>query len=505
MRVAGAGHILGARAELHGDRDLSDQRAGIRPDDVRAQHAVRVLVGENLHEAVHLAHGARAAIRHEGELADLVARTARLQLLLGLADARHLGPGVDDARDDAVVHMAMLAGQHLGQRDAFLLGLVGQHRADDDIADRPDAGDVGREMRVGLHAAAFVQRDAGFREAEPLHIGAAADGQQHDISLQRLRRAAGGRLERERHAVLGLLRAGDLGLELELHPLLAEDLLEGLPDLGVHAGHQAVEIFHHRHLGAEAAPHAAELEPDIAAADDDHVARHLRELEPAGGGDDLRLIHLDAGQRDAFGARGDDDVLGVVGGIAHRHLAGGGHTAFALQPGDLVLLEQELDALGVGADDLTLAGLHLLEVERDGADIDAMLGELVLRLVEMLRGLQQRLGGDAADIEAGAAECRALFHAGDLHAELGGADRADIAAGTGADDDDVEAVSHNRVLPSFLGRTIRTAARTSNHPGSASAIKPGCGRRSVCRTTAGAPRSPPPAWIMAGASRGPWR
>ncbi len=54
--------------------------------------------------------------------------------------------------------------------------------------------------------------------------------------------------------------------------------------------------------------------------------------------------------------------------------------------------------------------------------------------------MQQRLGRDAADVEAGAAEGGALLDAGHLQAELGGADGADIAAGAGADDDDVEAV-----------------------------------------------------------------
>ena len=41
--------------------------------------------------------------------------------------------------------------------------------------------------------------------------------------------------------------------------------------------------------------------------------------------------------------------------------------AGALDPVDLVLLEQELDALGQPGDDLVLARLHLVHVEADGA------------------------------------------------------------------------------------------------------------------------------------------
>ena len=53
------------------------------------------------------------------------------------------------------------------------------------------------------------------------------------------------------------------------------------------------------------------------------------------------------------------------------------------------------------------------------------------------RGVQQRLGGHAADIEAGAAQGDALFDNGRLQAELTGADRRVVAAGAAADDDDV--------------------------------------------------------------------
>ena len=44
-------------------------------------------------------------------------------------------------------------------------------------------------------------------------------------------------------------------------------------------------------------------------------------------------------------------------------LPGAGESRRAFDPGDLVLLEQELDALGEPADDLVLAGLHLRHVD----------------------------------------------------------------------------------------------------------------------------------------------
>ena len=81
---------------------------------------------------------------------------------------------------------------------------------------------------------------------------------------------------------------------------------------------------------------------------------------------------------------------------------------------DLVFLEQELDALGQALHDLVLVGQHRRQVELDAADLDPVLAEAVADLLEQMEECEQRLGGDAADIEAGAAESAALLDAGDL-------------------------------------------------------------------------------------------
>src|SRR5690606_23311999 len=90
-----------------------------------------------------------------------------------------------------------------------------------------------------------------------------------------------------------------------------------------------------------------------------------------------------------------------------------------------------------------------------GADVDlripgadAMLREHVLQVVELARGVQQRLGRDAAHAQAGTAKrglavlAHAGVDAGYLHAQLRGADRGVVAGGAGTDDDDVELFCH---------------------------------------------------------------
>ena len=93
-------------------------------------------------------------------------------------------------------------------RDAFVLGLVRQHRPGDDVADGVDAGDVGLEMRIDDDAAAIVALDADRFEAEALGVGHAADRHQHDVGLERLRgAAAGGRLDLHLERLAGCIDA----------------------------------------------------------------------------------------------------------------------------------------------------------------------------------------------------------------------------------------------------------------------------------------------------------
>ena len=125
----------------------------------------------------------RAAVGHEGELAGLVVAARRLQLLLGLADPGDLGGGVDHARDHPVVHVAGLAGDELGDGDALVLGLVGQHRAG-------DASPMPRRRRrwcgsgVDLDLAALVE-PRRLLQAEPGGVGPPADRDQH-VSASRV-------------------------------------------------------------------------------------------------------------------------------------------------------------------------------------------------------------------------------------------------------------------------------------------------------------------------------
>ena len=104
---------------------------------------------------------------------------------------------------------------------------------------------------------------------------------------------------------------------------------------------------------------------------------------------------------------------------------------------DLIFAEQESDALDVAVDGFVLEPKHGGKIERRRADLDAHPAEGMTGLVESLGRMQHRLRRNAADIEAGAAERFFLLDDGNLHAELCGANRADIAGWAGTDDDKI--------------------------------------------------------------------
>jgi hypothetical protein len=78
-------------------------------------------------------------------------------------------------------------------------------------------------------------------------------------------------------------------------------------------------------------------------------------------------------------------------------------------------------------------------------------------MVEALAGMQQRLGGNAADVQAGAAEGATLVDTGTGEAQLAQPDRRIVTAGAAPDHDRVETVRH--------GLNPAGSRAEHNHPG----------------------------------------
>src|SRR5581483_1418224 len=406
-----------------------------------------------------------------------VGNAGLLELVLAFADGGDLRIGVDHVRDRVVVHVPGLAGKDFRNGNALVFGLMRQHRARDDIADGPDARDVGRVIMVDNDASALVLLHADAIETKAFGVGHAADGDEHDIGLDRLRRATLRRLDAHLERLARSIDRGDLGGELEDEALLLEQALRLAADLAVHAGQRAVEKFDHGDLRPKAAPHRAKLEPDDAGANDKEALRDGGQLQRSGRRHNALLVDLDAAQLGDIGAGGDHDRLRLqrlrLAIIAlHFDLAGRGDAAGTAEGVDLVLLQQEVDALDVAFDAFVLELHHRREIELRLADADAHHREVLGRHFEHIGGVQQRLRWDAAYIEAGAAEGGALFHHRGLQAKLRRADGADVTAGAGANDDEI--VSHNSILS--LGADARITNRPRGVRGLREPLSPAPGR-----------------------------
>jgi hypothetical protein len=233
---------------------------------------------------------------------------------------------------------------------------------------------------------------------------------------------------------------------LTFSPELAVGLGQFLGDLDVLQRHHPVEKLDDRHLHAVVGQHVGELDADRAGAGDDDAARQFL-------GEDLLLVGDDPvaqlGARQQFGGRtgGDDAVVegdGLGRSVVEGDLQGVrvDEAAPAVEFGDVVLLHQEVHALDAAVGHLPAALHRGREVE---ADLAADAEGLGLRAedVRQFGVAQQRLGGDAAHVQADTAPVL-LLDDGGLESELGGADRRDIPTWTGAEDNNVKVRGHAR-------------------------------------------------------------
>ncbi len=255
-------------------------------------------------------------------------------------------------------------------------------------------------------------------------------------------------------AVLVRDRDADLGTGVVdgVHPGGGEDVDAQLPvlagefggDLGVLQGRHAVQELDDGDLHTVVVQDVGELDADGTGARDDDRLRQVL-------GEDLILVGhhprtaLGAGQQLGRGSGGDDAVLEADGpgvAVAAGDLEGVRveEGAAAVQLGDLVLLHQVVDALDPAVGDLAAAAERLPVVEGHlPVDPDAEGLRLVGEDVRQLGVAQQGLGGDAAHVQAHAAPVP-LLDDRDALAQLCGADGGDVAAGPGAEYDDVESL-----------------------------------------------------------------
>ena len=142
------------------------------------------------------------------------------------------------------------------------------------------------------------------------------------------------------------------------------------------------------------------------------------------------------------------------------------YNQFTQDPADLLA-----DALDEAVDDLLLATLSHAEVDGGRARLDAELGGVGDVAVHRC-GLEERLGGDAATVEAGPPE-GVFLDDRHPHARRCGIERGAVATGASTDDDEIELIGRRNHLRND-GPRARPAVNGTDRAGTLSPRPPKC-------------------------------
>src|SRR5262249_39618861 len=145
-----------------------------------------------------------------------------------------------------------------------------------DVAHRPDAERARLEPSIHLDVAGLVELDACHADVEIVGVRSASRSDHEMRSTERLPAAAEFKIKTHLTAsAFGALRPGVVE---KTDAFGFQNLLQFSADLRISVGDDACTHVDDRHLAAEAPEHLAELETDIAGAENQQVRRDFAEL-----------------------------------------------------------------------------------------------------------------------------------------------------------------------------------------------------------------------------------
>lgn len=176
--------ILGRSTVFESENTLCNHLTGVGADNVNAEDAVSLLVGEELDHALGVGVGLCARVGGEGEGTDVVLDAGLLELGLVLTDPCDFGVRVHDRGDGVVVDVAVALGDVLDGGDGLFLGLVGEHRAEGAVTDDTDVRDLGAVLLVNDQASTVVGLEANVLKAKTGGVWATTDGDEDDVCFE---------------------------------------------------------------------------------------------------------------------------------------------------------------------------------------------------------------------------------------------------------------------------------------------------------------------------------
>ena len=410
---------------------------------MEAQDFVGCFIKDELYQPLVLPHGQGFAVAREIEHAGAHVPACGPGLLLGEAHHGRFRIAVDAGGDAVQIQLlAGLSGDVVGSQQALGGGYMGQLHLAVDVADGVHAGDIGPAEAVDLHKALPVHLYAEGFQADAPGVGNPASGHEDHVAL---RRALGPVLDGGVIHLQAGLDGFHFDAQDQLHAVLFQLGLHKVRDILVQGSQHPVQHLHHGDLHAQAVIEGGELNADDPAAHDDDVFGAGGHVQEARGIHHAGEVHAGNGNPGGAGAGGHDQVSALQSlAIVQFHSGPGGEGGVGPDDGNAVALFQEADAVAQLLRDgvFPLDDFRVIEGHVPGGDAES---GPVFRLVVHAGGVEEGLGGDAAPVQAGAAQLR-LLHQGGVQAVLGQADGALIAAGAAAHDDRVEFLHMSALL-----------------------------------------------------------
>src|SRR5271168_3471525 len=413
VRVNHVHHIVDGAFEMEHGGGLGQNLRGQRANNVDAQHFAVFFIGDHFDEAAVISENGGLAVADERKLAGLDGVARGDGFFLGEADGTDLRlavGGVGNAR--AQKRFGGLPGDVRHRDDALHHGGVGElWHSGDDVPDGVQPWFVGFAVRADVDEAA-IELGLGFFQTAIFRHGLAADGQQQLLGLQGLRFAVFV-LEADGYARGVFLDGVNFAAGEDLNIFLAEGFVEFHGNLFVFDGNHAVEGFDDGHLRAEGVVDGGKLHAHGARTHDDQGFGNGGKFEDGAIGENGLVVRLNAGKGARFRAADQQHVGGFDdGGLAvffDADFAGTCIASPALHKFHLIFLEQKLDALGMLFDDFVFARQDVGPIHVQAADFEAQFGA-IFEVIVNFRVVQQHLGGNAANVQTGAAKIGVFLH-----------------------------------------------------------------------------------------------
>ena len=200
------------------------------------------------------------------------------------------------------------------------------------------------------------------------------------------------------HSLAGLLQLGHLRIEENGLEQALEAFVQRFDKIAVHAGQQASGHFDDGDGATQGGVDRAQLQADVAAADDEQRSRHALQLQRLRGGHHARTVQLEDARSHGAGAGGEDAMAeaqpGTIGELKSLAI---GELSVAVDVFDTALLTQTGKAASERIDNLVPVLADAIDVNLRRREGDAERAG-VAGIGDETGSVKEGLGGDAADV-----------------------------------------------------------------------------------------------------------